>query len=206
MTVTVAACVPTIPPRERYLHRAMDSIQAQTVRPDVVHLVCDVDARGAAWARNEAWRMADTEWIAFLDDDDEWYPQHLETLIAAIDDDTDLIYPWFDLPHGVDPLAVRVNDAYVSPYGLPFTEQHRQHILTEGNFIPVTVLVRRSLLETVDGFPQPGSARWSHNHCEDWGCWQDMLRAGARFKHVPERTWVWHWHGQNTSGRPWKRP
>jgi glycosyltransferase involved in cell wall biosynthesis len=205
VTPTVAVCVPTIPTREHYLRRAIESIGAQTRQPDRVQVVADVDSRGAAWTRNQAWRDVDAELIAFLDDDDEWYPQHLERLLDAFNDDVDLVYPWFDLPHGVDPLAVRVGDAYVSPYGLEFGDDHRKHILTEGNFIPITVLVRRSLLEQVNGFPQPGSERWPHDHCEDWGCWQDMLRAGARFRHVPERTWVWHWHGQNTSGRPWRR-
>lgn len=205
MTVTVAACVPTIPPRRQYLQRAVESIQAQTRPADELRVVCDIEAQGAAVTRNQAWREATSEWIAFLDDDDEWYPDHLALLCAAIDDETDLIYPWFDLPHGVDPLAVRVNDRYVSPYGLEFGEQHRWHILTEGNFVPVTVLVRREMLERVNGFPLPGTERWPHDHCEDWGCWQDMLRAGARFKHVPQRTWVWHWHGLNTSGRPWRR-
>ena len=202
--IDVAVCIPSIPSRTQLLQRAMDSVANQTYTPSVVSVIYDVDARGAAQTRNEAWRRTDAPWIAFLDDDDELYPQHLERLVAE-SDDADLVYPWFDLPHGVDPLAVRVDDAYVSPYGLQFGEQHRRHILTEGNFVPITVLVRRELLEEVDGFPQPGSTRWPHDHCEDWGCWQDMLRAGARFKHVPERTWKWNWHGQNTSGRPWRR-
>lgn len=202
---TIAVCIPTIPPRRDMLTLAVNSVQAQTRRPDELWVYVDVNGEGAAEARNNAWRQATSEWIAFLDDDDQMYIQHLERLEAA-SDDADLIYPWFDLPYGVDPLAVRVNDAYVSPFGLPFTESHKNHILTEGNFIPVTVLVRRSLLEEVNGFPRPGSTRWQHDHCEDWGCWQDMLRAGARFKHVPEKTWVWNWHGGNTSGRPWRRP
>lgn len=206
MTHQVCVCVPTIPPRRRLLDRALRSITAQTRQPNVVSVVTDTDGRGAAWTRNQAWRATRAEWIAFLDDDDELYPHHLKRLTDAISDEVDLIYPWFDLPVGIDPLAVRVNHVYLSPFGLPFGEDHKRHILTEGNFIPVTVLVRRQLLEDVDGFPQPGSTRWEHNHCEDWGCWQDMLRAGARFHHVPERTWVWHWHGQNTSGKPWRRP
>jgi glycosyltransferase involved in cell wall biosynthesis len=184
---------------------AVNSVHAQTRVPNEIWVYSDANGDGAAQTRNNAWRQSSSEWIAFLDDDDQLYPQHIERLVAE-SADADLIYPWFDLPYGVDPLAVRVNDAYVSPFGLPFSEDHKNHILTEGNFIPVTVLVRRSLLEEVDGFPQPGSTRWQHNHCEDWGCWQDMLRVGARFKHVPEKTWVWNWHGGNTSGRPWRRP
>ena len=203
MSSTVAVCVPTIPPRRAYLGSALESVFEQTHPVDEVHVAVDVRGDGASATRNRAWRAASTEWVAFLDDDDLLHPQHVERLLAT-SDDADLVYPWFDLPNGVDPLAVRVAGQLVSPYGLPFGDDHRAHILNEGNFVPVTVLVRRSLLDEVDGFPATRSARWSHDQCEDWGCWQDMLRAGARFKHLPERTWTWRWHGRNTSGKSWR--
>jgi hypothetical protein len=120
--------------------------------------------------------------------------------------EADVVYPWFHLPTGVDPLFVHRNGELVPAFGVPFGDEQLNHLLTQGNFIPVTVLVRRAWLEFVDGFPTPGTARWPHAECEDWGCWQDLARYGARFKHVPERTWTWRWHGLNTSGKPWRRP
>lgn len=200
----VTVCIPTIPPREGYLRVAIESVMRQTHLPVGIRVVLDEHGDGAAATRNRAWREAETEWVAFLDDDDYLHAPHLELLVAA-SDDADVVYPWFDLPTGVDPLAVRIDGQLVSPFGLEFGEQHRRYIMTEGNFVPVTTLVRRSLLDEIDGFPKPRSERWPHEHCEDWGCWQDALRVGARFKHVPQRTWVWRWHGLNTSGRPWRK-
>lgn len=200
---TVALCITSIPPRRQLLREAVASVIAQTRQPDVWRIAIDHNGVGAATTRNHAWRSVDADWIAFLDDDDLLLPNHLETLLAH-SDDADLVYPWFELLEGADPLYVTQNGRLVPAFGVPFGEEQREYVFTSGNFIPVTVLVRRALLEEVGGFPQPGSAEWPHETCEDWGCWQRLLRAGARFKHVPERTWRWRWHGQNTSGRPWK--
>jgi hypothetical protein len=204
VTVTVAVCVPTIPPRRPQLRAAVQSVLEQRRQPDELIVVADVNGDGAAATRNRAWRRASADWVAFLDDDDVLHPQHLECLLEHASD-ADLVYPWFDLPIGVDPLAVEVDGRLRSPFGVTFGDEQARYVEEKGNFIPVTVLVRRRWLELVDGFPQPGSKRWPHGECEDWGCWRDLLRAGARFKHVPERTWTWNWHGRNTSGRPWRK-
>jgi glycosyltransferase involved in cell wall biosynthesis len=203
MTETVAVCIPTIPPRRHMLREAINSVLDQERQPDELIVVSDANGDGAGPTRNRAWRRASADWIAFLDDDDKLYPQHLGTLLAH-SADVDLVYPWFDLPRGTDPLFTHVNGQLAPAYGVPFGDEQREYVLTRGNFIPVTVLVRRAYLEKVDGFPTPRSERWPHTECEDWGCWQDLLRAGARFHHVPDRTWVWNWHGRNTSGKSWK--
>lgn len=202
---SISVCIPTIPPRAEKLHIAVASVQTQTLRANELCISLDEDGVGAATNRNNAWRQATSEWIAFVDDDDTIYPQHLKTLLTtALETGADLVYPWFDLWEGPDPLSVLHEGKYVSPLGVPFGDEAKNYILTEGNFIPITVLVRRSMLEQVNGFPQPNSEEWPNDHAEDWGCWQKMLRAGAKFVHAPERTWRWHWHGAHTSGRAWK--
>ncbi len=183
------------------LREAVDSALRQVCAPNEIHVSIDHVGVGAAANRNDAWRSAKTDWVAFLDDDDLLFPNHLSTLLE-FSDDADLVYPWFELREGPDPLYVPRNGQLTPAFGVPFGDEQRDYVLTRGNFIPVTVLVRRELLEDVGGFPQPGSVEWPHETCEDWGCWQRMLRAGAKFRHVPERTWRWRWHGKNTSGRP----
>jgi len=74
--------------------------------------------------------------------------------------------------------------------------------LRESNYIPVTALVRATRFVQVGGFPEPNSEDWPHPDCEDWALWLRLLDAGAKFSHLPERTWTWEWHGRNTSGRP----
>jgi glycosyltransferase involved in cell wall biosynthesis len=208
----VTVCVPTIPAREHLLRRAVGSVGNQTY-PCRVHVALDADGEGAAPTRNRAWRGAETEWVAFLDDDDELRPEHVERCLRhAVENDADLVYPWFTIhsPEGGDisqndPLRVPVDGRYVTPYGVAFNDDLRHELMTRNNFIPVTVLVRRSLLERVGGFPTPGSPEWGDDCCEDWGLWRRLLGVDARFSHLPRRTWIWNWHGQNTSGRPWRR-
>lgn len=197
---TVAVCVPSIPPRRELLDRALRSVTRQTLLPDEIQVEVDFERTGAAATRNRAWRRSRSQWVAFLDDDDEFLPDHLEVLMDHRDG-ADLVYTWFELPEAADPLAVRVAGQLRSPFGVDFGPEQAAYIKGTGNFIPVTVLVARELLEAVDGFPIPGTPRWPDAHCEDWGCWRDMLDLGAVFRHVPRRTWVWHHHGANTSGR-----
>jgi glycosyltransferase involved in cell wall biosynthesis len=209
----VTVCVPTIPARAKLLRRAVESIGRQTYAC-AGHVALDVDGDGAAATRNRAWRDAEpTEWVAFLDDDDVLRPQHVELCLRrARDVDADVVYPWFniydaqdrDVTH-MDPLSVPVGGQYVTPYGVAFNDELRRELLTRNNFIPVTVLVRRSLLEDVGGFPLPNTDEWPEDCCEDWGLWRRLLEVGARFEHLPRRTWVWYWHGANTSGKSWRR-
>lgn len=207
----VTVCIPTVPGREELLRRAVESAGNQT-HPVRVHVAMDTDADGAATTRNRAWRDAEpTEWLAFLDDDDVMDPNHVELCLAkAHEVNADLVYPWFrihdsvgnDISHN-DPLRAPTDAGYVTPYGLTFDASMRTELLTRNNFIPVTVLVRRALVEQVDGFPIPGSPEWGDDCCEDWGLWRKLLRADAVFAHVPRRTWTWTWHSSNTSGKPW---
>lgn len=213
----VAVCVPTIPGREDKFERAVRSIQRQSLPADVtgsISVAADVEGIGAAPTRNRAWRNTefDVDWIAFLDDDDELRPNHVALCLQhALDTGADLVYPWFNIHSASggditfnDPLRVPVDGHYVSPYGVQFNDELKHELMTRNNFIPVTVLVRRELLEIVNGFPVPGTPEWGENCCEDWGLWRRLLDAGARFEHLPRRTWIWYWHGTNTSGRSWK--
>jgi glycosyltransferase involved in cell wall biosynthesis len=182
----VTAVIPTIPTRRYYLERAVRSVLNQTHPVDAISVALDKDHEGAALTRNRALESVGTEWCAFLDDDDEWLPEHVESLLGAADETgADVVYPWFLVPDGFDVLAAK---------GLPFDRNE----LRLRNYIPVTVLARTKLLRAVGGFTSRGD---DENPCEDWGCWLKLVEAGASFHHLNQRTWVWNWHGKNTSGR-----
>lgn len=171
--MTVAAIIPTIPGRESFLAEAVASVHAQTRRVDELQVHRDEHRRGPAWARNQAISRTDSEWLAFLDDDDVWFPEHIETLIAAADGH-DVVYPNCDLAGEHNGLHV---NADFNPYALAC-----------GNYIPITTLVRASAFHAAGGFLE--SDRY-----EDWQLWLRMMKAGAKFLHVPVVTWQYRWHG-----------
>lgn len=207
---TVTVCIPSIPPRSEKLLRALASVVTQTRPADAISVIFDYEGIGAAAARNKAWCAATTEYVAFLDDDDEFLPQHLERVMeCAVETNADVVYSWFEhrgwpdwTPDRQDPLAVPVGGHLRHPLGVPFGSEQAAHMKRYA-FIPITTLVRRSMLERVGGFPQPLSSEWPREDCEEWGCWLRILDKGGRFVHHPERTWVLN-AGEGTAGKPWK--
>ena len=172
--------MPTIPPRAQLLRRALTSVEAQIYPATKIEVAVDVDKNGAAVTRNRALFAAQTKWVAFLDDDDEMYPQHLERLVAhQLETDADVVWPWFDVIGGSDPFPIHFGRQW---------DPERPHSF------PVTTLVRRQLAVKVGGFPD---GEW-----EDWNFWLRLNEAGAKFAHLPERTWAYHHDSYNTSGRP----
>ena len=130
-----------------------------------------------------------TEWVAFLDDDDEFLPEHVDKLLSfAIATDADYVFPWFTVVGGGDP--------FPQHFGMPWN-----------NDIPrqttVTTLVRTELAQEI-GFLRPtegdnvGGDVWG----EDYQFTLECMKAGAKIMHLPERTWLWHHDSNNTSGRP----
>lgn len=183
----VTAVIPSIPPRIYLLHRALTSVLEQTWPVDAISVSVDLHRLGSSANRNRALAGVQTEWTALLDDDDEWGVHHIELLMNhARETGADLVYPWFTVPGGFDPWPHRE--------GQPFDRE----ALRSENYIPITVLVRTELLRAVGGFTPKGPP---DNPCDDWGTWDALLDAGAKFEHLNRRTWVWHWHAGNTSGR-----
>lgn len=184
----VTAVIPAIPPRvQTHLHRAVDSVLQQERPVEAVSIRVDHEREGSARNRSHACSSVNTEWMAFLDDDDEWNPDHIRLLMEHAEaTGADMVYPWFTVPEGWDPWPYRE--------GQPFSEE----LLRTENYIPITVLVRSDVIWEVGGFTPKGPP---DNPCDDWGTWERIVAAGAKIEHLNRRTWIWHWHGGNTSGR-----
>jgi hypothetical protein len=201
--VTVA--IPSIPGREQLLARALESVAAQTTAPRRILVHTDTERHGAAWTRNRLLRQVRTGWVAWLDDDDELLPDHLEVLIqGANDSQADLIYSNPEVVGAPDPLAVCDDDGNVvqSPVDVPFGPAQERWLRERGNFIPCPVMVRTALLKQVGGYPEPHSVPVPTGNnsggCEDFLVLLKLLDAGVRFHHVlGVRTWRYHvWGGQ----------
>jgi glycosyltransferase involved in cell wall biosynthesis len=185
--VNISIVIPTIPPRHELMLRALDSISRQTLRAAAVVIETDNGRLGAAKARNRALESVRTEYVAFLDDDDEFLPDHLKLCARyATLSGVDVVYPGYEVVDGEDP---------VNCFGLPFDAG----LLRRRNFIPVTVLARTELVRAAGGFQERTDEHG--DPCEDWGLWLAMLDRGATFGHLPQRTWRWHL-GDTTRGRP----
>lgn len=181
--------IPTIPPRAKLLTRALESVTAQRMPFSDVVIAYDLERTGAAATRSRGLDGVQTRWVAFLDDDDELYAQHVEVLIhAAIDAGADLVYPWFDVAGGTDPFP-------------QFEGKEFDPMLP--NMFPITVLARTELLHSIGGFRhEPSTLDPSIMEGEDWIMWINVIAAGGRILHVPQRTWLWHHDSGNTAGSP----
>lgn len=182
----ITVCIAHIPTRVLLLERAMESIRAQTLQPAAVVVEYDHDRTGAAATKNRALAKADTEYVSYLDDDDEALPRHLELMARyAKLTGADVVYPWPEMRGNTDPRPDR--------FGVPFDPDE----LRRGSYIPTVSLIRRDLLVKAGGFQcPPGSL------LDDWGAYLALLDLGAVFAHLPRRTWIWNIHPGNTSGQP----
>jgi glycosyltransferase involved in cell wall biosynthesis len=189
--VNITVCMAIHPPRMGpggLYERAVASVYAQTLPPaGGLAVALDVDREGAAATRNRALELVETEWVAFVDSDDELLPDHLKLCARyATLSGVDVVYPGYDVAGGDDP---------VNCFGLPFDAG----LLRRRNFIPVTTLCRTELVRDAGGFQERTDEHG--DPCEDWGLWLSMLDNGATFGHLPQRTWRWHL-GNTTRGRP----
>jgi len=191
--ITVA--IPSIPPRAAMLGRALASVLAQELPAEAVSIAVDTGRQGAAVTRDRALRAVRTEYTAFLDDDDQMQPEHLRVLMEAAETSgADYVFSYYTvagpdgtlMPH-VDPLQ---------HFGRPFDPEH-PHQTT------ITVLVRTELAQDVGFRDAPdGELIDGQRFGEDFLFTVECARAGVKFLHVPQRTWVWNHHGGNSSGRP----
>lgn len=185
ITVSIA----TIPPRRTVLTRAVHSVLEQTLPPAALIVETDIEHAGAITTKNRALSKVTTEWVAFLDDDDEFLPDHLRLCRQhAQNTGADVVYSRPQMCGANEP-ALR--------FGMPFDAD----VLRQYSYIPATALVRTALAQEVGGFQYPVMTRRSVLY-DDWGLWLAMLNRGARFEHLPERTWIWNLRSNSTGGRP----
>jgi len=204
----ITVVIPTIRPRHALLRRALDSVAAQTRRPSAVVVVEDIAKDGAAATRHRGLMMSRTEYTAFLDDDDEMLPNHLETLhTTAIEHGAGYVWSRFQVaePMYAAPgkVAGYVHRPGPSPLGRGTFEQWNDDQPAQTT---VTTLVNTARALDVGGFlPHVDKREWQINGQragEDWDFTLRMRAAGVVFRHAPHVTWNWHHHDRNTSGLP----
>jgi glycosyltransferase involved in cell wall biosynthesis/radical SAM superfamily enzyme YgiQ (UPF0313 family)/spore maturation protein CgeB len=147
-------------------------------RADIRYLAHETN-RGLAAARNTGIRAARGKYIAYLDDDDVFYPEHLQTLVNFLEN-SEYSVAYSDAYRAVQE---KRNGSYLTirretPYSSDFDYDR---ILSE-NFIPVLcVMHEKSCLDGCDCFDE------TLNRHEDWDLWIRMSRK-FRFAHIRKIT------------------
>lgn len=135
-----------------------------------------VHAQTLAKARNAGLERVETEWVVFLDADDELEPAYLEILASG---SADLRAP-----------AVRyVQDGRAAGARMPRVAGHRHgctaDCLPSGNWLVIGTWAPVPLLRHLGGFNE---YRWS----EDWDLWIRCWKAGAIIEPIPEAVYRAH--------------
>ena len=178
------------------LQRAITSVLEQTHPVSHMSVFTDWERKGAPYARQKALEGNVAPWTAFLDSDDWFMKHHIATLAKAqLETGADYVYSWFEL--------VRFNQKLGS-LDTVFPETHFSQPWDPANprQTTITILVRTDLAREV-GFWDPGDDQEfedGHRVGEDYMFTEKCNELG-KIHHVVERTWYWHHHGLNTSGR-----
>lgn len=188
--------VTTIPTRQDRLTVALTSIETQTLKPGIVLVQNDLYKEGAPANRDRGIEQVKTKYVALLDDDDYFYPDHLESLYTtALDTNADIVYSWFDVEGGHDP--------FPENFGQPWNPE--KPVQTT-----VTILAKTDIIRKAGGYSNTSSLTTEELEVyaqgntigEDFRLICNANRLGAKIVHVPKKTWAYvHWSG-NTSGRP----
>lgn len=137
--------------------------------------------QGVCVARNHGVRVAESEWVAFLDADDEYGPEFLLSLEAFI------------ARHGRDDLNFVSTNLQSDMSALPYYEGVESGVvdyfaLCTGAMTPATsssTIVRRDALLRLGGFPD------GMKLFEDWTCWM-RLAADGKFGFLEEVHAIYH--------------
>jgi glycosyltransferase involved in cell wall biosynthesis len=191
----------------RFLPRCLQSVFAQTLKPDEVIVVDDgstdntaavaaeLGARvishknsGVSATKNAGIRNASGEWIALLDADDMWAPEKLERQIASIQPNTVLVYTGTRI---FDDNGVRGEARGIDATSAKKMPRYRNLISNS------SVLVRRRTITQGGGF------REDISDSEDWEMWFRLQRLG-QFEVVSDPLTDYYVYPNSLSANPEK--
>jgi glycosyltransferase involved in cell wall biosynthesis len=155
-----------------------------------------VNLGSAAPARNVGVEVARANWIAHLDDDDEWLPEKLERQYNAV------INSDYVLPIATCHLTVRTShDDTIAPKRTPQNAEHiSDYLFVRNSYFQGEALIQGSTLFTSKELMQKVPFDIAASKHDDWD-W--LLRAcaidGVGIEFLPEALSIWYLDNQHTS-------
>jgi glycosyltransferase involved in cell wall biosynthesis len=141
----------------------------------------DQPNRGLAGARNAAIAAASGPVLALLDADDLWLPDRLEQCVALLEQQPEVGLVTSDaflIEDGLRTARRCYGDRRRYPFPAPDADQ--LDVISHRNFLFVSVVFRRALVERCGGFDE------TLPRAEDYELWTRFLLSGARAACVPE--------------------
>jgi glycosyltransferase involved in cell wall biosynthesis len=173
----VSAILPVFNGR-RFLRDAVQSVLAQSLPPCELIVVDDGSTDGSlneleglpqapfpvrvlrqanagqSAARNLAARHAEGEYLAFLDQDDQWHPQHLEQLVAPLDADPAVGWAYCDFDE-MDFDGHLVTRRFLRAAGVTHPKRTIfECVASDLLVLPSASVVRRAAFEQAGGFDE----------------------------------------------------
>ena len=218
--MTISVVIPAYN-AERWIGRAIESVLNQTVRPaetivvddgstdDTIGMVQEYKTAvryvhqqnaGPGVARNRGISEAKSEWIAFLDADDEWLPHKIESQVRILERNRDI--KWCSSAHegitGKDALP------YSLPKGLQLELQQRGSLpyfsaLVKGITIGTPgFIIRRSVFNELGGFDPEMPAG------QDTEMWCRIALYYRRIGYCSIPCWRYHSDNPDSVHRKWR--
>lgn len=205
-----------------YIREAVESVLHQTRRSDRLVVVNDgssddgagvvaaafpsdavevihIDNGGQSRARNiGVGAVPDCDLVAFLDQDDIWYPEHLEVLEQVFLDAVSprLAYAYSNLDQ-IDVAGRRIHQSVLDLVGGPRQKTKLHELIGRDVFVlPSASLVRRDAFVSVGGFDEQLSGY------EDDDLFLRLFLAGFDHAYVPASLSQWRIFGESCSQSP----
>ncbi len=174
---------------------SMELVGAIAKRNPGIRIVSQTNA-GQSAARNVAISMCESEWIALIDQDDIWYPNHLEVLVDAVRRHRGLRLGWaysdFD---DIDADGRMVNRDFIGHTTVDNPKRDLMKVLAQGFIIqPSATLIRRQAILDVGGFDERLSGY------EDDDLFLRIFRADYDNVFVASSTSQWRIHESSAGG------